>query len=160
MKKNKALIAGALGVVGRAAAAYISELNDWEVIGVSRREPDFQLNVRFLQLDLTDSNACRAILGRLNDVTHIFYCAYSPQPTFSDEADVNLVMLKNLVSELNTASSQLKHVQLVHGSKWYGCHVGPYKTPAKEDDPRTLIPCFYFRVGNMHLVLSRDLLLR
>jgi hypothetical protein len=32
----------------------------------------------------------------------------------------------------------------MHGSKWYGSHLGPYKTPAKEDDPRHLPPNFYY----------------
>src|SRR5438067_498801 len=32
----------------------------------------------------------------------------------------------------------------MHGTKWYGMHLGPFKTPAKEDDPRHLPPNFYY----------------
>lgn len=31
---------------------------------------------------------------------------------------------------------QLQHVYVQAGSKWYGQHLGKYKTPAKENDPR------------------------
>jgi nucleoside-diphosphate-sugar epimerase len=144
MAKKTALVAGALGVVGRATMTYLSGLDDWNVIGVSRRTPDFKTNARFHQLDLTDAEACRAILHDVHDVTHVFYCAYAPRPTFAAEVDVNLAMLRNLITALLPTSSSLEHVQLVHGSKWYGCHIGPYTTPAKEDDPRSLVPCFYY----------------
>jgi nucleoside-diphosphate-sugar epimerase len=144
MAKKIALVAGALGVVGRATMTYLSGLDDWNVIGISRRPPDFKTDARFHQLDLTDAEACRTVLHDIRDVTHIFYCAYAPRPTFAAEVDVNLAMLRNLISALLPTSASLQHVQLVHGSKWYGCHVGPYKTPAKEDDPRSLVPCFYY----------------
>jgi hypothetical protein len=32
----------------------------------------------------------------------------------------------------------------MEGLKWYGVHLGPFKVPAKEDDPRTLPPNFYY----------------
>ena len=135
---------GALGVVGRAMLTYFDGHPDWAVIGLSRRAPDFKTGARFEQLDLEDAEACRAVLGGLNDVTHVFYCAYAPRPTFEAEVVVNLAMLRNLMAGLEPVAAGLEHVQLVHGSKWYGCHVGPYKTPAREDDPRGTMPCFYF----------------
>jgi nucleoside-diphosphate-sugar epimerase len=144
MAKKTALVAGALGVVGRATMTYLNELDDWNVIGLSRRAPDFKTDARFHQLDLTDADACRTVLGDIHDITHVFYCAYAPRLTFADEVDVNLAMLRNLIAALLPTLPSLDHVQLVHGSKWYGCHVGPYKTPAREDDPRSLVPCFYY----------------
>lgn len=30
------------------------------------------------------------------------------------------------------------------GAKWYGQHLGMYKTPAKETDPRYMTPNFYY----------------
>jgi nucleoside-diphosphate-sugar epimerase len=144
MAKKTALVVGALGVVGRAMLTYLETQPDWDVIGVSRRAPDFPTKARFEQLDLTDAAACRAVLGQFQDVTHVFYCAYAPRPTFEAEVVVNLAMLKNLMAGLEPAAPRLEHVQLVHGSKWYGCHVGPYATPAREDDPRGSMPCFYF----------------
>jgi nucleoside-diphosphate-sugar epimerase len=38
----------------------------------------------------------------------------------------------------------LRHVHLVEGTRWYGMHLGPYPTPAEEDDPRHLPPNFYY----------------
>ncbi len=35
-------------------------------------------------------------------------------------------------------------MNLIEGTKWYGSHLGPFKTPAKEDDPRHLPPNFYY----------------
>jgi hypothetical protein len=37
---RRALVAGALGVTGRTLVHYLTSLGDWDVIGVSRREPD------------------------------------------------------------------------------------------------------------------------
>jgi nucleoside-diphosphate-sugar epimerase len=125
-------------------AGYLEGRSDWDVIGLSRRAPDFKTGVRYLQLDLTDADACRRVLGELTAVTDVFYCAYAPRPTFGEEAEVNLIMLRNLMDALEPVARDLQHVQLVHGSKWYGCHLGPYPTPALEDDPRGPAPCFYF----------------
>jgi nucleoside-diphosphate-sugar epimerase len=144
MAKKTALVAGALGVVGRAALTYLDGHPDWEVIGLSRRAPDFKTGARFERLDFEDAEACRAVLGGLVGVTHVFYCAYAPRATFEAEVVVNLAMLRNLMAGLEPAAAGLEHVQLVHGSKWYGCHVGPYKTPAREDDSRGTMACFYF----------------
>ncbi|MFZ2082090.1 MAG: hypothetical protein WAV38_36640, partial [Xanthobacteraceae bacterium] len=49
-------------------------------------------------------------------------------------------MLVNLMDAIETASPDLVHVNLMHGTKWYGNHLGPFKTPAKEDDPRHMPP--------------------
>ena len=54
-------------------------------------------------------------------------------------------MLKNLVTVFNKNKNQsLQHLQLMQGSKWYGNHLGPYQTPAKEGDSRHMPPNFYF----------------
>jgi nucleoside-diphosphate-sugar epimerase len=144
MAKRTALVVGALGVVGRAMLNHLDGRADWDVVGLSRRAPDFRTEARFHQLDLGDAEACRAVLGELRDITHVFYCAYLPGPTFEAEAASNLAMLRNLMAGLEPVATGLVHIQLIHGSKWYGCHVGPYRTPAREDDPRGTMPCFYF----------------
>jgi nucleoside-diphosphate-sugar epimerase len=53
-------------------------------------------------------------------------------------------MLTGLIETLERSAPRLAHVQLMQGSKWYGNHLGPYCTPAKEDDPRHSAPCFYY----------------
>ena len=38
----------------------------------------------------------------------------------------------------------LRRVVLVTGTKYYGSHLGPFKTPARESDPRHMPPNYYF----------------
>ena len=52
-------------------------------------------------------------------------------------------MLVNLIDAIEPTAAGLQHVHLVLGTKWYGCQMGPFKTPSREDDPRQLQPNFY-----------------
>ena len=52
--RKKAVVAGALGVSGRAIVNHLIGQGDWEVIGLSRRRPDFPTSARFLAVDLLD----------------------------------------------------------------------------------------------------------
>jgi hypothetical protein len=47
----------------------------------------------------------------------------------------------NLVQEM---CPNIKHINLQTGNKYYGAHLGPFKTPACEFDPRPTGPNFYF----------------
>jgi nucleoside-diphosphate-sugar epimerase len=95
-------------------------------------------------LDLTDGAACRAAAGRVRGVTHVFWCGRAPRPTIAEEARVNADMLFNLMAGVEAGTDALRHVCLVHGTKWYGSQLGPYRTPAAEDDPRIPTPNFYY----------------
>ena len=68
----------------------------------------------------------------------------APRADAGEEAYVNTTMLVNLVDAVEAASPGLAHVQLVHGTKWYGSHLGPFRTPAKEIDARGPGPNFYY----------------
>ena len=138
------IVAGALGVAGRAFIEELESRSDWEVIGISRRKPDFSTRARFVSLDLTNADACERVLAEFSGITHIYFAAYAPSTILTDETAPNLAMLVNLVSALDRISPSLRHVAIVHGSKWYGNHLGPYKTPAREDDPRHMPPNFYY----------------
>ena len=144
MPTKTCIVAGALGVAGRALIEELESRSDWEIIGLSRRTPDFATRARFVSLDLADPDACDRVLAEFNRVSHIYYAAYAPRPTLTDEVAPNLDMLVNLVSSLDRISPPLRHVAIVHGSKWYGNHLGPYKTPAREDDSRHMPPNFYY----------------
>lgn len=141
MSTKKCIVAGALGVVGRALLAELEVRLDWEVVAISRRTPDFGTRARFLAVDLLDREQTRQVLQGV-DATHIFFAAYAPRATLAEETTPNLAMLMNLVAA--GESSHLRHVAIVHGSKWYGNHLGSYKTPAREDDPRHMPPNFYY----------------
>ena len=61
-----------------------------------------------------------------------------------DEVAPNLAMLVNTVEVAEQSSRILRKVLLVEGAKFYGAHLGAYKTPAKESDPRHMPPNFYY----------------
>jgi len=144
MDRRVCVVAGALGIVGRALVEHLESSGDWEVIGLSRRAPDFWTSARFVSVDLRDPVDCRAKLAGLAGVTHVFFAAYAPGRSPAEEVAPNLAMVVNLVTVLEEVAPRLAHVQLIQGSKWYGNHLGPYRTPAREDDPRHLPPNFYY----------------
>jgi nucleoside-diphosphate-sugar epimerase len=143
-----AVVIGALGVIGRYVVEHLAGLEDWQVIGVSRRTGEPRERVRYIAVDLLDAQAAAMKLAELRDATHIFYAAFQPSsgPAANFAANVanNLALLVNSVSAIERASDRLERVVLVTGTKYYGSHLGPFKTPAREDDPRHLPPDFYF----------------
>lgn len=74
----------------------------------------------------------------------VFFAAYTPRASLAEEVAPNLAMLTNLIEATEPLSPALQRIVLVQGSKWYGNHLGPYKTPANENDPRLPIPSFYY----------------
>ncbi|MBF6570123.1 MAG: SDR family oxidoreductase [Candidatus Binataceae bacterium] len=144
MRTKTCIVAGALGVAGRAFLEELEGRAEWEIIGLSRRSPEFRTRAHFVAVDLTDAEACARLLAEFKGTTHIYFAAYAPQPTLAEEVALNLAMLVNLVSAIDKISPSLQHVAIVHGSKWYGNHLGPYKTPAREDDARHMPPNFYY----------------
>jgi len=140
----KALVTGATGVVGRNLLMHLVERNDWEIVAVSRRKPDVPGRYEHIAADLTDPSDCRVKLGGLRDVSHVFFAAYLELQDPQKHVEVNTGMLVNLVESIEAVSPALEHVNLVEGSKWYGNHLGPYKTPARETDARHMPPNMYY----------------
>ncbi|MFA7437796.1 SDR family oxidoreductase [Castellaniella sp.] len=143
-RKNVALVVGATGVVGRNLLGQLLRDQAWDVIALSRRKPDLPGAFRHLSVDLLSSESLASIQGALADVTHVFYAAYVEKPTWADMVEPNLRMLSNLMAVLEPVASGLRHVSLMQGTKWYGNHLGPFKIPAKESDPRHMPPNFYY----------------
>ncbi|MBT5665710.1 MAG: SDR family oxidoreductase [Rhodospirillaceae bacterium] len=152
MVQNKALIAGATGIVGRRLVEHLTASGDWQVIGLSRRPPKdtgpdtgATADVEFLSVDLTDEESCRRALRSIDGITHILYTArhdfgaHRPEPI-----EANARMLRNTVEAVEAGDHALQHVHIVQGTKYYGSNLGPFKTPAEEDDPRTPVDNFYF----------------
>ena len=144
MEKKVALVAGASGIVGRGLVEHLANLEGWGVIGLARQAPADERRARFLAVDLLNAQECKAKLGGLAEVTHLFYAAYQERSTEGEQVAVNGAMLRNLVSAIEVAAPELEHVCLIEGVKAYGCQFGPYKTPARETDPRHLPPNFYY----------------
>jgi nucleoside-diphosphate-sugar epimerase len=149
MARKKAVVVGALGVSGRKLVEVLGRSPDeWEVVGLSRRAPDFASEATFVSVDLLDRADAEAKLSALAGVTHIFYTAFQPRPTWAEHGPPNLAMLVNAVEPIAAANPGLEHVHLIEGNKIYGSHLGPFKTPAREEDPPHMPPNFYWDQEN------------
>ena len=139
-----ALVVGALGVVGQGLVQHLAGQPGWKVTGLSRRNPSESRAASYVSIDMLDRDDAERKLAGLADVTHIFYAAYLERPSFADEVAPNLAMLRNTVEVVERAAPGLEHVSLMQGTKAYGTHLGPYRTPARESDPRHMPPNFYY----------------
>ena len=138
------LVAGAQGVIGRAAAAHFSKDADTMVHGISRRPVEGLEKVRPISVDLLDPNDTRRKLAGLQEVTHVVFAAYVEKDTPTARSQVNVALLRNLMDAVEASSPSLRHVTMYQGGKAYGADLGPFKTPAREDDPRLMPPNFYY----------------
>jgi nucleoside-diphosphate-sugar epimerase len=143
-ERRTAIVAGAFGAVGRTLVEHLEALGGWEVVGIGRRAAAPTARARYLQLDLADPAACARASHELPAADVVFFAAYAPRPSPAEEVAPNLAMLSNLMEAVEPRSPTLRRVVLLQGSKWYGSHLGPYKTPADEDDPRLPVPSFYY----------------
>lgn len=149
---NHILIAGATGVATQFLIDIVSSTPGWRATGLSRRPPaNGQPNVRYVSADLLDGDSCRQAVAD-EKFTHVVYAARAPHSLYTamqpyarvgiEDVRTNLDMLTNIVSAID--GSALRHVHAVMGSKWYGTHIGPIRTPMIESDPGHMPPNFYF----------------
>ncbi|MGE0873481.1 MAG: SDR family oxidoreductase [Burkholderiales bacterium] len=138
-----AVVVGALGVIGRYIVDKLASLPDWQVVGLSRRRGEDRGNVRYLSVDLLapfDLDVTGA--------THVFYAAFQAADGkasgYAENIAPNRDMLVNSVSAIERTSPALERVVLVTGTKYYGSHLGPFRTPARETDPRHAGANYYF----------------
>lgn len=144
MITKKALVVGASGGIGQNLIQYLLEQKDWEIAGLSRSQPRLENEAQFIAVDLLNRDDVVTKLEELTDITHIFYTAFYGGPTFSGPVAENLAMLTNVVEVIEPVAPQLERIVLIQGGKVYGRQLGPFKTPAKESDPRHMPPNFYF----------------
>jgi nucleoside-diphosphate-sugar epimerase len=144
LKTKTMLVIGATGVIGRRAIRHLDAAEGWRAIGVSRRKPADATGAAHVSVDLMDKADCRAKLGALDGVTHLLYAAYTDRPSWAEQCAPNALMLENVLDGLEGASGGLRRVILMQGTKYYGSHLGPFKTPALESDSRHMPPNFYF----------------
>jgi nucleoside-diphosphate-sugar epimerase len=142
--KNVVLVAGAQGVSGSAAVRHWSATPDTRVYGLSRRKVDAEDGAEHISVDLLDVQDVRQKLATIRDVTHIVFGAYIEKPTATEKSVVNVAILRNLLDVVEETSPTLKHITIYQGGKAYGADLGPFKTPAREDDPRLMPPNFYY----------------
>ena len=156
MARFCALIPGVTGTVGRALARYLATQPDWEVIGVARRPPAIPPLYPVICIDIADAEACRSRQAEFTKVTHLLYCARASHiASIKEPIEDNLDMLRNVLDSVEAAAPGLRHVHILQGSKVYGSDLGPYKTPAKESDPRVADNNWYYAQEDLVAARSR-----
>jgi nucleoside-diphosphate-sugar epimerase len=142
--ENIVVVAGVHGISGRAAAIEWAKVPNTRVYGLSRRQAEMPEGVEGINVDLLDRDDVQQKLGTLGNVTHIVFAAYIEKAEAAERSAVNVRILRNLVEVVEGASAELRHVTFYQGGKAYGSDLGPFKTPAREDDPRLMSPNFYY----------------
>ncbi len=148
MQDRKYLVVGARGLVGRAVLSALEAEGRVEVIGLSRRRPDFPTRARWIPCDLTDRDACRTALSgtEMEGVTHVVYAALQEMPDLISgwrdpvQIETNTRMLANLMQFVEPRD----HLTLLQGTKAYGAHLAPMALPGKESAPRHPGENFYW----------------
>jgi nucleoside-diphosphate-sugar epimerase len=143
---NRALIAGASGIVGSATADLLSR-DGWQVFGLARKPPQIA-GVQPVAADLLDPASLTSALADVAP-THIVISSWLRQSTEAENIRVNSAMVRNLLDAVRPSGS-LRHVALVTGLKHY---LGPFEaygkgslphTPLREEQPRLDIDNFYY----------------
>lgn len=150
-RMRKALVVGASGIVGRNLCRHLHGRDGWQVVGASRRAPGD--GIAHAPLDLLDAASCRAALAGHRDVTHLFFMHRIAASDPVQEEEVHRRAVANVLDALEPAAA-LERVCIVEGTKWYGCHLGPYRLPAKENHPRHMPPNIYY--GQHDEVVARQ----
>ena len=137
-----ALVLGTTGVTGTVFAEQLLEAG-WTVYGVSRQSPMLKATTSLRQfthlpVDLLDREALQNTLRARRDITHVFHCANA------GSGPERLQLMANLLDAAESAAPGFRNINLLQGMKYYGCHLGPFRTPAREDDPRIADNGFYY----------------
>lgn len=148
-----ALVVGVGGVTGTPLAEELLRSSEWKVYGISRRAPVLdaaltRATFNHVAVDLTDAQATRRALSACRDITHVFYCANH------GSAQLRIAMIENVIDALESEARGFVNINLLQGTKYYGSHLGPFKTPAKESDARVTGGDFYY--SEEDLVTSRQ----
>jgi nucleoside-diphosphate-sugar epimerase len=142
---TRTLVVGALGVIGRSVVEHLADTGR-AVVGLSRRRPPLAAGTgaEHVLADVTDPGTGVRLRDSLHDVTHLVFAAYQEQPSLAGQVAPNVDLLEGSLDALAASGAALHHATLYQGNKYYGAHLGPFKTPAREDDPRLLGPNFYY----------------
>ena len=141
-----ALVVGASGIAGRAAAAELTAAG-WNVLGLARR-PVEQPGVTPIAADLQDPEATRIALAKVRPDA-VFITTWARQATEVENIRVNAAMVRHLLEAVGPAQS-VRHVALVTGLKHY---LGPFEsygkgalpqTPFREEQARLDLDNFYY----------------
>lgn len=154
MANRKALIVGASGLVGGNFLRHLQQSDAWDIVTLSRRPPPPSPGITHKSVDLLQAAKCAEVAPSIADVTHVFFCARSVDQNYVIKLDPNRHIVENLLDALLPRATALQHIQIMHGMKWYGSNLGPYRTPAKESHPRLPGSNFYYE--QLDAIISRQ----
>lgn len=130
---RKVLIAGAHGVIGRAAAIRLASQPDAEVFGLSRRIGTPIAGLKTVSVDQLDPEQVKDRLSAIREVTHIVFAAYIEKQKAAEKSEFNVAILRNLPDAVEATSPKLQHVTFYQGGKAYGADLA---TAAQQGHPR------------------------
>ena len=144
------LVVGASGIIGGAVLRRFAGRSDRRVVALSRGAPPTDAaNITHTPIDLTapvlDANAAAA----LGAATEMVYCAFVDASGWRAQRAPNIALMQGALDIAERFCPSLRHIALIQGMKAYGSHLGPFKTPAKESDPRPMQGHFYFDQQDM-----------
>ena len=142
--ENVVLVVGVHGVSARAAVEHWASHPSTLVHGLSRRGATLPAKVRGIHANLLNRGELQRKLKAIKGVTHIVFAAYIEKATVAERSEANVTILKNLLDVVEKTAPSLRHITFYQGGKAYGADLGPFKTPAREDDPRLTSPNFYY----------------
>jgi nucleoside-diphosphate-sugar epimerase len=143
-KPRTVIVAGSQSISAKGVFDRYASLPNTTVYGLSRRQGESSGNAKHISVDLLNPEDVEAKVGNLTGVTHMVFGAYLEKQTAAERSQVNTALLKNLLDVLQKSAPELEHVTIYQGGKAYGSDLGPFKTPAREDDPRLMPPNFYY----------------
>lgn len=152
MSKYTALIAGATGAASIRLVERLLLDPEWSVVGLCRHPPDSaNQRLHYHRADLLDRRDTQRAIASHANITHAFYTSRAPFAEGGvEDVAANCAMLENTIDALQAnCADTLQHIHLVEGSKWYGVHVGPSPSPAREDAARHMPPNFYYDQQDM-----------
>lgn len=149
------LVVGATGVIGRQFLDLAETLPGWRLVGAQRRPPPVAGATIHCAVDLLDTKAARDALAAHPDITEIVYTGYVHGNGWQSETEANLALLRNAVTAVEASGAPLRRVILLQGMKYYGSHLGPFRTPARESDARHIPPNFYYDQQDFLIEASR-----
>ena len=154
---NTALIAGAGGAASKRLIETLLADPGWSVLALARTPRQSPGRLTWIAADLLDGPACARALAAQHAVTHLFYTSRAKHgETGVESIEDNITMLRNVLDAVEPVAAGLAHVHLVQGTKYYGMHLGPFRTPAREDDPRPNVPNFYYDQQDLLARRRRD----
>lgn len=160
-RTNTALIFGITGIAGSYIARHLLEAG-WTVIGVTRNIPqkrdDWAQTDRltYVEADLLNPDPLTLSGIDAGAITHLVYTVYWTQDdmAWDEVSDVNTEIFARVMDYAVNQLPSLQRVLKMQGQKYYGNHLGPYRTPAKENDARHAGKNFYF--GQQDLLVELE----